>query len=295
MQLRGKGMLKALWIEDLDNNQARVFQHIKTTGAKTICVRTTASSLKGLLPTFQGQMGLKVYGWRWPHLVADPNATPIDPAHPDPTKDDAAYWPNEMARALDLIKVGLDGYIFDIESDDGIHDPDNKYQPYPKDWDNPNVHDRATPAHNFAKGVSDAFIGRRTPYVLGLTSHQIGFTNYPGIPWQSFLDFCNVLYPQTYWRFRNNAGRCQDEASPINDPTHPTGKPEQAVLNGYADYANKKDAQGKVISIIPVAGEVGCITADEVKRFMKAIAPHKPLEAHFYVDVDDTFEAIGAQ
>jgi hypothetical protein len=280
-------LIKALLIEDLDDNQARVIRHIKTTGAKKICVRTTASTLEKCLPTFQQQMGLKVYGWRWPHLVPDPKAKPIDPAHPDPAKDDAAYWPNEVATVKNLIAKGIDGYIFDIESDNGN-------PPLSKDWDNPTIPkaERLKQATTFATSIRDAFKARGTPYVLGLTSHQIGFTNYPGIPWQPFLDVCNVLYPQTYWRFRNDQDRCQDEASPIGQP--PTGKPEQAVLNGYTDYANKKDANGNVIPIIPVAGEIGCITPDEVKRFMNAIAPHNPPEAHFYVDVDDTLETIGA-
>jgi hypothetical protein len=280
-------MLKGLWIEDLDDNQARIIRHIKNTGAKTICVRTTASSLKGLLPKFQQEMGLKVYGWRWPHLFPNPKSKPIDPNHPDPAKDDAAYWPNEMARVIDLVKAGIDGYIFDIESEDA-------HPAIPQDWDNKDIPDRAQQAQTFANGISQAFKDRNTPYVLGLTSHQIGFKNYPGIPWQSFLDVCNVLFPQTYWRFRNDADRCQDEASPINDPKHPTGRPEQAVLNGYTDYANKRDANGKVLPIIPVAGEIGCVTADEIRRFAKAIAPHNPSEAHFYVDVDNPFEAIEA-
>jgi hypothetical protein len=280
-------MLKALWIEDLDDHQSRVIRHIKITGAKKICVRTTATTLKALLSTFQQDMGLKVYGWRWPHLFPDPHAKPIDPSHPDPTKDDLAYWPNEVATVKDLIAHGIDGYIFDIESDDG-------HPPLPKDWDNPTIPDRAQQAKIFATNIRDAFRDRGTPYVLGLTSHQIGFTNYPGIPWQSFLDVCNVLYPQAYWRFRNDKDRCQDEASPIGNPTHPTGKPEQAVLNGYTDYANKKDAHGNVIPIIPVAGEIGCITPREVITFMAAINAHHAPEAHFYVDVDDTLETIGA-
>jgi hypothetical protein len=287
---------KALWVEDLDANQARVIQHIKDTGAKKICVRTTAGSLKGLLPKFQQEMGLKVYGWRWPHLFANPKAKPVDPQHPDPTKDDAAYWPNELARVIDLVKAGIDGYIFDIESDDGN-------PPLPQDWDNKNIADRAQQAKTFANGISQAFQDRKTSYVLGLTSHQIGFTNYPGIPWQSFLDVCNVLYPQTYWRFRNDSGNCQIEASPIGDPKHPTGRPEQAVLNGYTDYAGKKDASGNVLSIIPVAGEIGCISVDEIKRFAAAVGPYHAAEAHFYVDVNEdnkdltdrgAFTAIGA-
>jgi len=280
-------MLKALWIEDLDNNVDRVMRHIKTTGAQKVCVRTTSSKLKGLIPTFH-QMGLKVCGWRWPHLFPDPNAKPIDPAHPDPNKDDTAYWPNEAALVKDLIKTAsLDGYIFDIESDNGN-------PPFPKDWDNKNVADRAQQAKTFAGGISDAFKTRGTPYVLGVTSHQIGFTNYPDIPWQSFLDVCTVLYPQTYWKFRNDDGDSQNEASPVNDPKHPTGKPEQAVLNGYTDYAGKKNAAGNIIPIIPVGGEIGCATADEINRFATAARAHHPSELHFYVDVDDPFEAIGA-
>lgn len=65
------------------------------------------------------------------------------------------------------------------------------------------------------------------------------------------------------------------------------------MLNGYTDYASRKNASGNVIPIIPVAGEIGCITPDEVKRFMRAIRPHNPTEVHFYVDADDTLETIG--
>jgi hypothetical protein len=268
-------MLKALWIEDLDSDPARVIQQIKDSGAKAICVRTTAASLEGMLPQFQKQMGLKVYGWRWPHLFADPAAKPVD----------AAYWPNEMATVINLIGKGIDGYIFDIESDEGISDKDNHYQPYPKDWDNPNITDRAKQAQTFATGISDAFQKRKTPYVLGLTSHQTGFSNYRGIPWQSFLDKCTVLYPQTYWQYRDKHNKCQPEAAPIGHPKNPTGKPEQALINAYSDYANRKDEKGNLLPIIPVGGEIGCVTAAEVKRFASAAAAHNPTEIHFYVSV----------
>src|SRR5437868_902541 len=107
--------IKGLWVEDLDNNQGRVLQHITDTGANLLCIRTTASSLEGLIPTYR-QMGLKVYGWRWPHVFPR-------------VKDDPAVWTSEIKRVVhDLIPAGLDGYVFDIESDE------NKL---PQDWDNP--------------------------------------------------------------------------------------------------------------------------------------------------------------
>jgi hypothetical protein len=39
---------------------------------------------------------------------------------------------------------------------------------------------------------------------------------------------------------------------------------------------------------------MGCATADEINRFAIAADAHHPSELHFYVDVDDPFEAIGA-
>jgi hypothetical protein len=260
--------IKALWVEDLDANLARVQADIAATGANMLCIRTTASTLAAQLPVFKRQ-GVKVYGWRWPHLFADPHLT-----------HDSAYWRNEIATVSALVTAGLDGYIFDIESDGGN-------PPAPKDWDNRQITDRAQQAQTFANGIKSAFASRGTPYKLGLTSHQWGFSNYPGIPWQSFLDVCDALYPQTYWRFRNNSNVCAIEAHDYSvHPPQAKGTPEQALHNGFANYANKRNAAGNVLPVIPVAGEIGCVLAGEMARFGSQLAQRNLAEAHFYVSVD---------
>jgi hypothetical protein len=259
---------KALWVEDLDNNFTRVQSDIAATGAKTLCIRTTASTLPARLPTFK-QQGLTVYGWRWPHLFPDPKL-----------HHDAAYWPNELNTVSNLVTAGLDGYIFDIESDDG-------HPPAPKDWDNPQIHDRAQQATTFANGIKSAFAASGRPYRLGLTSHQYGFSNYPGIPWQSFLNVCHALYPQTYWRYRDSSNICTIEAHDYTiHPPLPKGTPDQALHNCFTDYANKKNSAGNVLPIIPMAGEIGCIHDGEITQFGALISQRGLSEAHFYVSVD---------
>lgn len=259
---------KALWVEDLDASFARVQADIAATGANLLCIRTTAATLPARLPGLKAQ-GLQVYGWRWPHLFPDPRS-----AH------DSAYWQNEVATVSALVGAGLDGYIFDIESDGGN-------PPAPKDWDNRQITDRARRAQTFANRIKAAFASRGTPHKLGLTSHQWGFSNYPGIPWQSFLDVCDALYPQTYWRFRNSSNACAIEAHDYSvHPPHAMGTPDQALHNGFTDYANKRNAAGTVLPIIPVAGEIGCALAGEMTRFGTLSAGRNATEAHFYVSVD---------
>lgn len=259
---------KALWVEDLDGNLARVQSDIAATRANLLCIRTTAATLSAQLPGFKRQ-GLRVYGWRWPHLYADPRLS-----------HDAAHWPNELNTVSALVTAGLDGYIFDIESDGGS-------PPAPKDWDNPQITDRVHQAAMFANAVKAAFLNRGTPHHLGLTSHQWGFTNYPGIPWRSFLDVCDALYPQTYWRFRNDSDVCTIEAHDYSvRPPRAKGTPDQALHNGFTDYANKRNAAGAVLPIIPIAGEMGCVLAGEMTHFGSLVAQRSLSEAHFYVSVD---------
>jgi hypothetical protein len=263
---------KGLWAEDLNSaaTRARFIQHVKDTGANVVSIRTTSPLLQSLIPTFH-QMQVKVYGWRWPHAFPDPKY------QPDPEKNDPAYVPNEAAHVVnDLIKNGLDGYIFDIESDEGN-------PPHPYDWDNKNIKNLKQLATDLASGIKAGFDARGTPYVLGLTSHARGFSNYPGILWQPFLDVSSVLFPQTYWRYRDNNNVCRDENPDPNDPNHKkgAGTPEQAMINGFNDYTPK----GK--PIIPLAGEIGCATADEIGRFGGLVAARGLKEAHFYVDIDD--------
>lgn len=282
---------KGLWAEKIVDGAslARLRQHITDTGANLLCIRSESPYIEQLMKEFQPK-GVKVYVWRWPNLIPDPNAKPIDPQHPDPAKDDIKYWKNELEIAKKLIVAGIDGYVFDIELDDGIDDPKNNNQPYPHDWDNPNVPDRTQQATTFATGLSKAFTDRNKPYLLGLTSHQWGFSNYPHIPWQPFLDVCSVLFPQTYWRADGSDTAVKDCGGVSYDysvhPARRIGTPDQAILNGFKDYANKKNAKGVVLPIIPVAGEIGCTKAGEMAHFGALVAQRGLTGAHFYVDVD---------
>jgi hypothetical protein len=230
--------------------------------------------------------GIKVYAWRWPNLFPDPTTGP------NPSVDDAQYWENELTNAQQLIAAGIDGYIFDIESDDGIHSQKHNFQPYPHDWDNPNISkaDRSAAATTFANGVSNAFTTRHKPYLLGLTSHQWGFSNYPDIPWQPFLNVCNALFPQSYWYADgsdNNVKACGSVSYDYSvHPPIPVGTPGQAISNGFADFAKKKNAAGTVLPIFPIAGEIGCAKFGDMAHFGALVAQRGLVQAHFYVDVD---------
>jgi hypothetical protein len=265
-----KLLTKGLWIEDLNkSNKARIVRHIQDIGANLICVRTTSGILKELLPMFQTGMKLKVYGWRWPHAYS---------SRPNP-HDDSAFAPNEMNTVIGLVQAGLDGYVFDIESEN-----DGK----PNDWDIKGPANRAEVAADMVSGIAGAFKARNKPYVLGLTSHQRGFTNYPKVPWQVFLNECNALFPQTYWRRdTGNPGKkvCTDGAYDYK-ANKPTGTPDQALRNGFTDYADKHDASGKLLPVFPVAGEITCAKAGEMRHFGALVAQRNLTEAHFYVDVD---------
>jgi hypothetical protein len=283
---------KGLWAELITTpgSLTRLQQHITDTGANLLCIRSESPYIEQLMKDLQPK-GVKIYVWRWPNLIPDPAAKPIDPQHPDPAKDDVKYWRNEAEIAKKLIVAGIDGYVFDIESDDGINDEKHNYQPYPHDWDNPNVAkaDRISQATTFATEISNAFQARHKPYVLGLTSHQWGFSNYPGIPWQPFLDVCTDLFPQTYWRADGGNGAKSCNGVSYDNSVHPArliGTPDQAVLNSFKDYANKKNKSGNVLPIIPVAGEIGCAQYGEMTHFGALIAPRHLTEVHFYVDVD---------
>jgi hypothetical protein len=259
--------IKGLWVEDLDGpaEQGRVLQHIQDTGANLVCVRTTSPLLPALIPIFHAQ-NVKVYGWMWASVV------PHQPQHRY-ARDEANHV------ATNLVPAGLDGYIFDIESDDG--NPPTKH-----DWDRTDVEDLNLLAQYYTSTIKNAFVARGTSYLLGLTSHARGFSNYPGIPWQPFLSASSILYPQTYWRYNDGTPQhmnCLDENADPTDPHHLRGKgtPAQALANGFNDYSPK----GK--PIVPVAGEIGCAKAGEMIAFGALVAARGLTEAHFYVDVDD--------
>src|SRR5262249_24475113 len=151
---------KGLWVEDLDDAtvQARVIKHVGDTGANLVCVRTSSPLLQELIPKFH-QTNVKVYGWMWARVI------PHQPNHRY-ARDEADHVANN------LIPAGLDGYIFDVESDDG--EP-----PTSHDWDRTDVEDLTDLAKYYTTTIKNAFNARGGQYLLGLTSHARGFSNYP--------------------------------------------------------------------------------------------------------------------
>jgi hypothetical protein len=260
---------KGFWAERIIDapSLARLQTDFTASGANLLCIRTDSPYIEQLVTQMHGlNPKVKVYGWRWPH------ARPA-------SAGDTAYAPNEMNTVVALIKKGLDGYIFDIESEnDGA----------PNDWDTKGPVNRQQIAAAMVAGIATAFRTRGTPYTLGLTSHQWGFQNYQDVPWQTFLDECTALFPQTYWR--RDAGSavkdCQIEADDYSTG-QTMGTPDQALYNGFTDYANKKDKHGNVLPIYPVAGEIGCAVYGEMAHFAQLVAQRNVNEAHFYVDVDN--------
>jgi len=281
---------KALWVEDLsgDDQVKRTIRDAATMGATAIYAYSTNAALPDAIKAFQDNK-LKVYAWQWAHTTPQKNKDGT------PNLNDPRFVPNEINNVVNiLIPKGIDGYVFDVESNDGVHyAPDKK--PYAADWDNPDLIkpppgqksllDLAT---DYTGAIQTAFSKRATPYSLGLTSHARGFSNYPDIPWLAFLKVCTVLFPQTYWRY-NEDGAPVDE----NKNKDGLGTPEQAVLNGYTDYQAYLKKHGLQREIVPLAGEIASAKIGEMKRFAAAIAPHSPQDAQFYVDADDSIEVPG--
>jgi hypothetical protein len=269
---------KCLWAEFISTSSVqRVKDHVTATGVNILCLRTETPCMDDLLAYMHGQ-GVKVYGWRWPD-AKPANSNPNDPG----------YALNEMTNVVGLVGKGLDGYIFDIESDEnGLSD----------DWGTKGPANRATIAQQMVAGIVNAFNQRGTPYVLGLTGHQRSFTNYPDIPFKPFLDYCNALFPQTYWRadYGNGVKNCKSVSYDYSQhPPKPIGTVDQALSNGFADYANKTDRNGNVLPIIPVGGEIGCTKHGEMTRFAQLVAQRGLNEIHFYVDVDQPGWVSGNQ
>jgi hypothetical protein len=261
---------KCLWAEFITASSVdRLRQDMVTTGANFLCLRTETPYMEQLLTEMHGE-NIKVYGWMWPHAR---------PANNNP--NDPAYAPNEMNKIIGLVGKGLDGYIFDIETNaNGA----------PGDWGKKGPTNRATIAAQMVAGIANAFNKRGTPYVLGLTSHQWAFSNYPDVPFTPFLDYCNALFPQTYWRAdggSNGVKACNPVSYDYSQPHPvPVGTVDQALFNGFTDYANKKDRNGMVLPIIPIGGEIGCTKAGEMTRFGQLVAQRSLNEIHFYVDID---------
>ena len=169
---------KFLWIVNMDTQaiETQFAKHALAIGASGVCIRTSSARLATSIKNFK-QIGLRVYGWRWPSA----------------TTAGATSEANRVAKTL--IPAGLDGYIIDPESDG----------PGANDWNKPGLGPLAA---NFCKIIRTAG-GKK--FVIGTTSGCAYPSpgSKPNIPWKEFFAASDILLPQTYWRWTNN-GKVSD-------------------------------------------------------------------------------------
>jgi hypothetical protein len=160
--------------------------------------------------------------------------------------------------ATKLIPAGLDGYIADPESDG----------PGPNDWNKSGLGPLA------ARFCSTIRAPARSGFVLGITSgcSYPAPNMKPNIPWKEFFAASDVLLPQTYWRWTNPK---TGKPGKING-----GTPANAIAKGVPAW--KAKSLGK--PIVPMAGEVDVVSADDLGVFGDALAEMGVNEGHFYTD-----------
>lgn len=152
---------KVIWVVNY-NRLEDFFSQCTAVGATSVAIRTD-NDLRKAIPVAH-QIGLKVYGWRWPSSLHDPAM-------------------NEAVKVKALLDQGLDGYFVDPE----MSQQDNI------DWNKNGLMDLA---EAFCSAVSTAANGR--PF--GVTSHYLAKRVEPRLPWASFFKYATVLLPQAYWR-----------------------------------------------------------------------------------------------
>ncbi len=242
---------KILWLISIGSNATQhIVQHAQAAGADTVCIRTSNPSLPAAIPVLH-EAGIDVFGWRWPAVKPTPNRK-------------SHYFADDEANYVvqKLIPAGLDGYIVDPESD---HPGDTN------DWNHSSL---APLAKKFCETIKVGASGNAA-FHFGITS---GCTypsagEKPFIPWAEFVAASDALYPQTYWRWTNpTTGKPQS----ING-----GTPKAAIAIGRASWT--RIAAGK--PIIPMAGELNVITADEIAAYGLASAETAG-ELHFFADSD---------
>jgi hypothetical protein len=159
-----------------------------------------------------------------------------------------------------LIPAGLDGYIVDPESE-----PGESYN----DWNRTDLH-LSQLATNFCTVIRSA--AKNTSFLFGVTSGG----NYPAslkiLPWREFVTASDAVFPQIYWRARDNHNVCKT----VRD-----GKPN---TNFTADLPSwRAIAQGK--PIVPIGGEISCILDfAELEVFAQRARAENLSLLHFYTD-----------
>jgi FAD/FMN-containing dehydrogenase len=128
-------------------------------------------------------------------------------------------------------------------------------------------------ATTFCKIIRDAAqAAGKIDFLLGLTSGG----NYPAtlhhLPWQQFVAASDALFPQLYWRARDEHNVCKL----VRDGTPDTAF--DACLPSW-----RAIAQGK--PIIPMGGEISCIpNTAEIAAFGARANTEQLAKMHFYTD-----------
>lgn len=245
-----KATRKVLWALDIDTKSrgAALFGRAKAAKCTAVCVRSKSEHLPDLIGEAHAA-GLEIYAWRWPAV--------------DPVRSTTHYHATEEAAFVAdiLVPAGLDGYVVDPESD---HAGDKN------DW-NSAAHTQL--ATDFCQTIRAAAAARGGAFRFGTTS---GCTypnagGKPDIPWTAFVAASDVLLPQSYWRMRGERGKL----IAING-----GDPGTAVSRGLRAW---KKIAGHV-PVVPMAGELGSITAAEITAYGAVLTASGIDELHFYID-----------
>jgi hypothetical protein len=161
---------KVLWVIKYPTDDAAglnwFVERATFVGATAVAIRTKENTnIEKAIPKFH-DLGIKVYGWRWPSAEREKAMV-------------------EARKVVDLYNLGLDGYYVDPEGSPGDH----------FDWDNRDRNDLDAVAKEFCKTITSAAPDK--PF--GTTSHFRAKKVHPNLPWQAFFDFSTVLLPQAYW------------------------------------------------------------------------------------------------
>lgn len=248
---------KVLWAVSMTqpDAEARLMEHAQACRADAVCVRTSNARLAAAIRRFH-KKGIKVYGWRWPAVVPQPDSKTHHYA-----LDEAAYV------AAELIPAGLDGYVMDPESAPGSPSDD---------W---NDMDLGPLARSFFESIRKGAEGR-PDFVLGVTSGCVHPTAHKKTPWPELVAASGALLPQTYWRWTNpSTGRVED----ING-----GAPDKAIARGLKSW-RKLSA---VKPIVPMAGEIEVAKAEEITAYAALVRAGGLDQYHYYADTAAVSAAV---
>jgi hypothetical protein len=164
----------------------------------------------------------------------------------------------EADKVTDLLSRGLDGYIVDPEGARG--------KPY--DWDLDGLDQLAD---DFCRTITAASAGK--PF--GTTSHYRGKKVYPRLPWPIFFEHSTILLPQAYWR--------------SDQGTIGSGIPE----NNYRLALDLwTQTGGDRTKIVPMAGELGQVTSEEIDAYASEAAVRAIRTLHFYAFDDEVDDSV---